>query len=341
MTFTDILNISKIPIEFFQYLGLIPSLPMILTIFKSIGNVVSLDLEAVYKLESSIFWIVYQVVLAFSAFCAFLRVLKVFRISIPYSNVLVSLSSDLFFISTLTSLLNIYLCHERSSYPFLYFDCKTRCWESSHLIYVFFNSVVLIFYCLVMVYLKPFWASGSLEDQNVAISGSHTYLKTFMQVFLICLKKLVWIIGSKAYSLTMLVCISAYLVFNSQKQAFNVEILQLWHVLSYFAVAFVCFFSFICEVTGSYDSPLWLIATLVTWGMILMVGLFIQKMKKMFWPFNGGVVDIILLKFAFQNKKIDWVHRHSNIFHHFWIERGDDGLKDVQDCRAPPNSVNL
>ena len=341
MTFMDILNISKIGVEFFQYLGLIPSLPAILSIFKSIGNVVSLDLEALYLQETSIFWFVFQLILSLTGLSLITRLLNKFGFKIPYSDVLASFSSDLLFISTLSTLLNIFLCYETSSTAFLHFDCKTRCWQGEHLILACFTSFILVFYCLMAVYDKTKWSSGRTSDQNVAISGLHTYVKALMQTLLICMKKILFLIGITAYSTVMLICVLAYLGFNYRKKAYNVEIVQHWNVISYWGVAVVCLFSIVCEITGSYKSPMWLVTLLVCWCFLLLVGLIIQKMKQMKWPFSGGVVDLVLLKFAFQNKKIEWVQRNSQVFQNLKVQVAPYHLPFKGKIKVPPNSCEV
>jgi len=321
-------------------MGLIPSLPLVLTIFKTIGNILSLDLEKIYKLEPSIFWGVYQFVLSFTALTIICRLLKTRRINIPYTVVFCSLSSDIFFISTFSTLLNIYSCYETASGPFLHYDCYTKCWEGRHLIYVVCNSVVLVLYCLIMVYEKPRWSSGENSDQHVCVSATHTYAKSFIQALLVSLKKVLWLIGEQAYTVLIFVLVAVYSAYCMLRPSYNVRILQLWGIIANVGVVIICVFSFFCKLSNSYKSPVWLISTLVCWGILLIVGLFYQKLKKMGWPFVSGAVNIVMLKFAFQNKSVEWFKRNSKSLSEINIPEANNELTFRAEFQVPQNSIN-
>ena len=127
MSFYDILGISRIFVEFFQYIGLMPSLPVILNLLKLIGNSCSLNLENIFLLNSEVYSIKIMLILASTGAVLFARILLVFRIEVPFLRIFMIVSGDILFISTLSTLLNIYLCQQSSVNPFLYYDCYTNC----------------------------------------------------------------------------------------------------------------------------------------------------------------------------------------------------------------------
>jgi ABC-type branched-subunit amino acid transport system substrate-binding protein len=305
MMFNDMLEVAKIAFEFFQYIGLIPSLPLILQIFKIVGNGLSLNLETIYAMNSTIYWRMYQIVLSFSGFIIIIRVLYFFKIKFPYSRLLFCLAGDLLWVGTLSTLLNIYQCQQSSILPFLYYDCYTVCWESTHTMYVIINSCVLVTYCYIIVLEKPKWNELESAEQHVFLSPKQTYIKSVFQATLVCLKKLIYVLGSEGYNIILLVLLTSYTLFIIKFPPYNVEIVSLACVLAYIGLVCAVLVSLISELTFTENSAVWLTVLLFSWAVILIFGSVYCKWKKYTWPFIENKYNITLFRFAFQSATID------------------------------------
>lgn len=313
LTFYDMIGLLRILSEFFQYIGLIPTLPVILKLFKLIGNACSLDLEVIYMLNPKVYWHIYQLVLASTGLLMFLRVLHRFKLNIPYFRVFMCFSGDILYISTISTLLNIYLCQQSSNKPFLQYDCFTVCWQSLHLAYIFINSLVLLAYCFIVVIEKPKWNIASSDEQRLLMSPKQMYVRSGIQCFLVCLKKIIWLIGPIGYSIVLIIVFTLYSAFSVKIKPYNVEIVNLWNSLALIALICIAVVSLLCEVLNAQTSPIWLIVVLAVWGGLALFGLFFQKHQKLVWPFITGKNNPTLLRFAFHRATIDELRKSREI----------------------------
>lgn len=300
ITFYDMLNIGRLLIDFCLYLGMIPSLPAVLEIFKRIGDALSLDLERIYSLDPQIYWKIYQIVLSYTGLIIISRILISLKISIPFIKIFMSLASDLFFLPIFSILLNIYMCQQESLYIYLYYDCFTQCWNGLHIFYIIINTGILAFFCIWIVYEKLRWNTNSFDEQHIFLSPVHTYLRVVFHAFIVGFKKFLWLYTSRGYTIILLVFFCLYVVACKKYSAYNSQIINLWNLIVYFAVICICLFALASEVTESQKSPFWLVVILCSWGIILVIGLLYQKQKKLVWPFVNNKVSMELLKFAFQ-----------------------------------------
>ncbi|OMJ72362.1 hypothetical protein SteCoe_29229 [Stentor coeruleus] len=300
ITFYDMLNIGRLLIDFCLYLGMIPSLPAVLEIFKRIGDALSLDLERIYSLNPQIYWKIYQMVLSYAGLIIISRILISLKITIPFIKIFMSLASDLFFLPIFSILLNIYMCQQESLYIYLYYDCFTQCWNGLHIFYIIINTGILTYFSIWIVYEKLRWNVNSFDEQHIFLSPAHTYLRVVFHAFIVGFKKLLWLYTSRGYTIILLVFFSLYVVACKKYSAYNSQIVNLWNLIVYFAVICICLFALASEVTQSQTSPFWLVVILCSWGILLVIGLLYQKQKKLVWPFVNNKVSMELLKFAFQ-----------------------------------------
>ena len=281
-----------------------PFIPTVLQLFKYIGDALSLDLDKIYILNSNIYWKIYQVFLSVTGFLIFTRLSHRFIIKIPYFRMLIFIFGDLLYISTLSTLLNIYLCYQSSTKPFLYYDCYTNCWESVHICYIIINTIILFFYSSMIVLEKPKWNIGYIDEQHLFMIPQQTFIRTFMQSFLVSLKKFLWLIGSENYCIILILVFSCYLVFSIKVKPYNIEIINLWYCISYAAIIFVGIVSLMSISLNSEGSSIWLVIVLICWSCLTIFGIVAQKHKKYNWPFITDKVNLTLLRFAFQRASI-------------------------------------
>ncbi|OMJ90017.1 hypothetical protein SteCoe_7696 [Stentor coeruleus] len=300
ITFYDMLNIGRLFIDFCFYLSMIPSLPAVLDIFKIVGDALSLNLEQIYSLNPQIYWKIYQIILSYTGFMLIFRILISLKITIPYIKIFMSLASDIFFLPIFSTLLNIYMCQQENYYIYLYYDCFTQCWNGLHIFYIIINTGILIFFCIWIVYEKLIWNTNSFDEQHIFLSPTHIYLRVIFHVFIVGFKKFLWFYTSYGYTIVLLVLFILYSFCCMKYSVYNSKIINLWNFIIYLAVICPCLFALASEITQSKKSQFWLVVILCSWGMLLVVGLFYQKRKKLVWPFVNNKVSMQLLKFAFQ-----------------------------------------
>ena len=329
ITFYDMLGLLKIIIEFIQCIGLIPSLPAILQIFQLLGEACSLNLDTFYSAYPLIYWRIYQLILSTTGLLMLFRIIHRFNanLKLPCFRALIYIFGDLLYISILTTLLNIYLCQQSASLPFLQYDCYTNCWESTHLGFIFANSIVLVVYCLVVVLEKPRWNTASSEEQHLLMRPSQTYVRSTVQCCVVCLKKVLWLIGVQAYLVALVLFFTASFAISVRCKPYNVEVVNLWNSAGYLGLICVAIIALVCEVLGAQNSSVWLIVIMVNWACIILVAVMYQKRKKLVWPFFSYDYDMTLLRFAFQRATLQELQKSREVSQEFTFRPNSAAVK--------------
>ncbi|CAG9316059.1 unnamed protein product [Blepharisma stoltei] len=309
MTFYDMMAISRILIEFFQLVGIAPEIPAIFHVIKFVGNALSLNLDKMYRIDRTYFWISIQAVFAAIGMAFVIRIAYIVKIHVPFLKVIMSIIWDLFYVAILSTLMNIFVCKngigKELDETYLYFDCYTTCWGGKHLVYAVIAFTISVIYVLLAVIERPRWQTSNSNEQNVQLLPSFLTVKSLVFTLLIVVKKMVNTDIPELYLAFFLFICICYLVIIIYEKPYNLKILNLWYMLSMMALCWLNFIGILYYIMAEENIALWLSLVAVGWSCVCCGGLAYQKSKKLYWPFNSGFgKNTNLFKFAFKNSSI-------------------------------------
>ncbi|CAG9330730.1 unnamed protein product [Blepharisma stoltei] len=309
MTFYDMVAISRIFIEFFQLVGIAPSIPAIFNMIKFVGNSLSLNLDKMYILDKTYFWISMQA--AFGALGAsfIIRFAYIMKIHVPFVKIIMSSVWDLFYVAILSTLLNVFVCKngvgEELDETILIFDCFTMCWKGTHLIYAIISFFVIIFYVLLSVIERPRWQASNEAEQNIHLSPSFLTIKSLLFTLTIVIKKIVNTDLPVIYLGFFTMMSILYLGIIAFIKPYNLKILNLWYILSMIALCWLNLIGILYYIMEAESTILWLSLLSIGWGCICFGGLAYQKSRNLYWPFSSGIdKNEKLYKFAFKSSSV-------------------------------------
>ncbi|CAG9330179.1 unnamed protein product [Blepharisma stoltei] len=311
----DAIMAATIVIEFFQLLAMGPDITPINSLISDIGKSFSLDFESLIQVRNDVFLIFLDVVFGSIILWVILSVIVLFRLDEIFNRVAIirhlsSLSDylmpvlgNLLFIPFMSGLLDVFVCDKSIgddfTQSFMYKDCNQFCWENDHIIYVTFAFIGIILYEPLAIFCRPLWQEFQ-SLAHVKYSPRHLMLKTIFQITLIVMNKTVKRAQDIAHGAIFTFFVLVFAVFTHGHKAYNYPRFSWWLTLSLFGIVWESFLTTINIGIGNSDSLVWVFILIAGWGIIGIIGLWVQKKKYPSLLFRSKGKDTSnLFKFAF------------------------------------------
>ncbi|CAG9325308.1 unnamed protein product [Blepharisma stoltei] len=312
----DAIVAASIGIEFFQYASMGPDFKLISPLLSELSGLFSLNLEDVIKLENGVFWIVVDVVYGGIGLWILLCLVILLQLDekFPYislfrflkwlSDFLMPILGNLCFIPFISICLDIFQCDisigDNFTDSILAKDCYYFCWKDEHLIYAIISFFALLFYEPLAIFCRPLWQElqPTLHVKTVPL---FLMVKTVVQTSLIVLNGTVKRSFDITHGLIFIVFMAFYAVFIFKFKPYNYSRFSWWQGLSVIGIIWLALLSLPGLITNNQNLSISLFAVLLLgWGIIILVGLYIQTKKLPSMLFRKkGYDPSTLFKFAF------------------------------------------
>ena len=203
ISISDVIILSSVVIEFFQYVAMGPDSERILTTFPRLFQSLTLDLDEFFPMNNGGFWILLDFVYVICLFWVLGLVMTFYNLWKYVQNVVfcptireitelcLPIIGNIGFLPLVSVLLEVFLCDKRvGSEAILAKDCYQTCWEYPHTLYAALSISSLLFFLPPAIFTRPVWQE--LESSlHIKSSPRYLLLKTTFQVSLIVLNKTV------------------------------------------------------------------------------------------------------------------------------------------------------
>ncbi|CAG9336096.1 unnamed protein product [Blepharisma stoltei] len=306
----------SIAIEFFQYASMGPDFKVISPFLSKLSDVFSMKLEDALKLKNGVFWLVVDGVYSGIGLWVLLCLIVLLQLDEKFpsiwllnflrwlSDYTMPILGNLCFIPFISICLDIFQCDQsigdNFTDSFLAKDCFYFCWKEEHLIYSALSVLALLLYEPLAIYCRPLWQELQL-NLHVKTVPLFFMAKTVIQTFVIVLDQSVKRSSKIVHGIIFIIVMSAYAVFIFKFKPYNYPRFSWWQGLSIIGVIWLALLSLTGLIANIKNREIILLMTLIFgWGVIIAIGLLVQKKKYPSMLFRLKGTDTgNLFKFAF------------------------------------------
>ena len=324
ISFQDSVAMVTILMELIQTASMGPDLSTLFNVFQSIASALTYSIEDFISVENGVFWYILTSILILVAFWVLLCIVWIFQLHINFSEFwlfrffgwsivnLMPILGNLMFIPIISTLINVFLCDKSLDGTYkesvLDKDCHQKCWDSTHLPIAIISGIFIILYQPLAVYFRPLWQE-LLPLLHIKALPRYLMMKSVYQVILIILNKTLKRFSRGAHSIVYILLISIYSFIVIIKKSYNYTRIRLWHRLGsicLIALTFVC----ILNEYLYFNQALWIPVLLMTWIVIIIVGIRVQHLKYPSLLYRTSNKDVEkIFRWMFNLEKSDSIFR--------------------------------
>ena len=288
-SFDDIKCYLYFYLEFFQFVAMGPDQEVLKKIFNNFALLVSFEINEFFSFEFEKFWNLFYFILTICIFWVLLALLKLLKFQnllsqeikgrFEYlSNLYLEIFGHQLFIPTLSIVLNIFLCNRATdnnlTSSYLNYDCRENCYEGHHKNFAILAYIVLIFYILLSVFLRPIYQEDSFS-LHIFTKSSFIILESLIQVILVILNKSLKFYNQMIHGVICCVILALFLVFTYFYSPYNIKRPWITHLGLIAASAWAILLSAIFNEVQNFE--ILLIVQILGLLMILVITMYFFK----------------------------------------------------------------
>ena len=273
-------------LQFFQFMIMGPDQDAYRQVVRNLDSLISLEFEKFYDLNKDKFWMAYYSVLIFAGVWNLICVMFVFKCEVRYSNtkfseffktlqqLILPLISSVMFLPLLSMLLNLFICSKSTGSGFedLFMDkdCFYTCYVGDHKKIAVVAFIIIFFFALLSVYLKPFW---EINQTCLSIRTKSVYLSSLsiLQVTLVGLNKTLKIKNQLVHGSLCSALVFTFILFTAWLKPYNYAQANISQMISLSLSFWGIFTATIFHEIG--DLMIWTLTQFMGFTFIILVGI--------------------------------------------------------------------
>ncbi|CAG9309825.1 unnamed protein product [Blepharisma stoltei] len=173
-------------------------------------------------------------------------------------------------------------------------DCNTFCWKDEHILWASLSMACLILYLPLAIYFRPFWDYYE-SFINIKTRPLFLMVKSVFQVSIIVLNKTVKPQSQALHGLSYSALLCVLIFICIKKKPYNESRMNLWQIISYLAILWSVVLSSLYWIIPTKIMEAWILSEYLGWIILIIVGLYIQKLYCPTMLFNEPGINVVKL----------------------------------------------